>query len=164
MKVNPLDIVFIVIIAAGAIRVAIRGFIAEIMSVAALILGVAAAVFFSKAGALLIDTYIGFSRWNQIVAFLVIFLAVYLIIKLIENVLHKVLEKIQLDRLDRALGLFLGLIEGGLAVIFLVYLLTVQPLFELGTFLEKSSIARFIIEFLPVAVPALQEAVQSAHV
>lgn len=164
MKVNPLDIVFIVIIAAAAIRCAFRGFIAEIMSMAALILGIAAAVFFSKAGAVLIDTYVGFSRWNQIVAFLVIFLAIYLVIKLIENVLHRVFEKIELDRLDRALGFFLGLVEGGLAVVLLVYLGTVQPIFDIGSFLEKSSIASFIMDFLPVAVPSLQNGEQSAHV
>ena len=164
MKINPLDIAFIVIIAVGAIRVAIRGFVAEVMSFAALILGIAAAVFFSKAGAGLIDTYIGFSRWNQIIAFLVIFLVTYLVVKLVESVLKKVLEKIKLDRLDKSLGLFLGLVEGGLAVIFLVYLMEVQPVFDLESFLDKSAIAKFVLEFVPIAVPSLQKGVQSAHV
>ena len=64
MNVNPLDIVFIVLIAAGALRCAFKGFISEVMSFAALILGIVTAVFFSKAGAGLIDTYVGFSNWN----------------------------------------------------------------------------------------------------
>jgi membrane protein required for colicin V production len=154
MKINPLDIVFIVLIAAGAIRCAFKGFIAEIMSFAALILGVVAAVFFSKAGATLIDTYVGFSNWNQIIAFLVIFVLVYLLVKLLEGILHRVLDKIHLEKLDRVLGFFLGLAEGGLAVVLLVYLMHVQPIFDLQALLDDSAIARFVLEIIPATAPA----------
>ena len=153
MSLNPLDTVFIVLIAAGAIRCAFRGFISEVLSFAALILGIVGAVFFSKAGAGLIDTYVGFSNWNQIIAFLVIFLAVYLVVKLIEGILHRVLDKIHLERLDRVLGLFLGLVEGGLVVVLLVYLMRVQPIFDLESLLNSSGIARFVLDIIPVAVP-----------
>lgn len=154
MKINPLDIVFIVLIAAGAIRCAFKGFISEIMSFAALILGIVAAVFFSKAGAGLIDTYIGFSNWNQIIAFLVIFLIVYLVVKLIEGILHRLFDRINLERLDRVLGFFLGLVEGGIAVVLLVYIMRVQPIFDLEQVLDNSFIARFVLDIIPVAAPA----------
>ena len=157
MKINPLDIVFIVLIAAGAIRCSIRGFIAEVMSFAALILGVVAAVFFSKAGATLIDSYIGFSNWNQIIAFLVIFVLVYLLVKLLEGILHRIFDKIHLEKLDRVLGFFLGLVEGGLAVALLVYLMHVQPIFDLQTLLENSVIARFVLEIIPATAPVQAE-------
>jgi membrane protein required for colicin V production len=153
MNLNPLDIVFIVLIGAGAIRCAFKGFISEVLSFAALILGIVGAVFFSKAGAGLIDTYIGFSNWNQIIAFLIIFLVVYLLVKLIEGILHRVLDKIHLERLDRVLGLFLGLVEGGLVVVLLVYLMRVQPIFDLESLLNNSGIARFVLDIIPVAVP-----------
>jgi membrane protein required for colicin V production len=157
MKFNPLDVIFVVLIAAAAIRCAFRGFIAEVMSFAALILGIVAAVFFSKAGASLIDTYICFSNWNQIIAFLVIFVIVYLILKLLEGVLQRVLEKIHLDKLDRVLGFFLGLVEGGLVVVLLVYLMRVQPIFDLQELLDKSTIADFALEIIPIFVPAQAE-------
>ena len=157
MNVNPLDIVLIVIIAAGAIRCAFKGFVAEFMSFASLILGVVAAVFFSKAGAVLIDKYVGFSDWNQIIAFLVIFILVYLLVKLLEGILHRILDKIHLDRLDRVLGFFLGLVEGGLAVMLIVYVMRVQPIFDLQPLLEKSVIARFVLEIIPVVIPAQLE-------
>jgi len=160
MKVNPLDIVLIVIIAGGAIRCAFKGFIAEIMSFAALILGLVAAVFFSKMGAQLIDTYVGFSNWNQIIAFLIIFLLVYLLVKLLERILHRIFDKINLERLDRVLGFFLGLIEGGLAVTLIVYLMRVQPIFDLHSVLDGSAIARFILEIIPVVVPPSAEGVR----
>ncbi len=153
MKISPLDIVFIVLIAAGVIRCAVKGFVAEVMSFVALILGVAAAVFFSKAGAKLIDTYVGFSNWNQIIAFLVIFILAYLLVKLIEGILHRVFDKIHLEKLDHVLGFFLGLVEGGLAVVLLVYLMRVQPIFDLEALLDNSTIARFILDIIPVASP-----------
>jgi len=157
MKINPLDIVFIVLIAAGAIRCAFKGFISEVMSFAALILGVAAAVFFSKAGATLIDRYVGVSNWNQIIAFLVIFILAYLIVKLLEGILHRIFEKIHLEKLDRVLGFFLGFAEGSLAVFLLVYLMQVQPIFNLQELLENSAIARFVLEIIPATAPAAQE-------
>lgn len=153
MKINPLDIVFIVLIAAGAIRCAFKGFISEIMSFAALILGIAAAVFFSKAGATLIDKYIGVSNWNQIIAFLVIFILAYLIVKLLEGILHRVFDKIHLEKLDRVLGFFLGLAEGCLAVVLLVYLMHVQPIFDLQSLLENSTVARFVLDIIPATAP-----------
>ena len=154
---NPLDIVLIVIIAAGAIRCAFKGFIAEIMSFAALILGVVAAVFFSKMGAELIDSYVGISDWNQIIAFLIIFILTYLIMKLLEGILHRILDKIHLERLDRVLGFFLGLIEGGIVVMLVVYVMQVQPLFDLQPLLEKSTVAQFVLEIIPIVVPASTE-------
>lgn len=158
MLTSPLDIVLMVLIGAAAIRCAFKGFISEFMSFAALILGIVAAVFFSSAGAVLIDTYVGFSNWNQIIAFLIIFIVVYLLVKLFEGLLHRIFEKIHLDRLDRVLGFFLGLVEGGLAVMLLVYLMRVQPIFDLQPLLEESVIARFVLEIIPVVVPPQLEA------
>ena len=164
MKISPLDIVFIVILAGAAIRCTFRGFISEVLSMAALILGVLGAIFFSKAGATLIDGYIGVSRWNQIIAFLVIFVLVYLVIKLIEHLLRRILERINLEKLDRTLGFFLGLFEGILVVVLAVYLMKVQPIFDLDLLLEKSWIAGLVLEVLPIAAPALTESIQKSDV
>jgi membrane protein required for colicin V production len=150
---NILDIVSIGIIAILAIRCAFRGFITEIMSVAALILGILAAVFFSKAGAVVFDNYIGLSRWNQIIAFIVIFLIVYIVLKLLESIIHKILERIKLEKLDRMLGFILGLAEGAIVVILIVYLLRVQPIFDLNDLLDASFFAGLVLEIVPIFVP-----------
>ena len=154
---NILDIISIGIIAILAIRCAFRGFITEIMSMAALILGILAAVFFSKAGAVLIDNYIGLSRWNQIIAFIVIFLLVYVLLKLIESIIHKILEKIKLDKLDRLLGFALGVVEGAIVVILIVYLLRVQPLLDLTEVLDGSFFAGLVLEIVPIFIPEVNE-------
>ena len=164
MNINPLDIVFIVILAAAAIRCTFKGFVAELMSMAALILGIVAAIFFSKAGAMLIDTYIGYSSWNQIIAFLVIFILVYLITKLVEGIIRRLLDRINLERLDKALGFFLGLAEGLIVIVFIVYLLEVQPIFDTEQLLESSFVARIVLEVVPIAVPAFDRIQESTGV
>jgi membrane protein required for colicin V production len=85
---------------------------------------------------------------------LVIFVIVYLLVKLLEGILHRVLDKIHLEKLDRVLGFFLGLAEGGLAVVLLVYLMHVQPIFDLQALLDNSTIARFVLEIIPATAPA----------
>lgn len=144
-----MDIVFLVLLAASAIRCTLRGFVAEIMSMAAILASLGGALLLANTGALLIDKYVGFTKWNHIIAFLVIFLAIYLAVKLLEGLLHRLFEKIHLDKLDRALGFFLGLAEGALAVVFLVFLIQMQPLFELDELLNGSSIALFVLDFIP---------------
>lgn len=156
---NVLDIVCITIIVVAAIRCAFRGFIREVMSMAALIFGIVAAVFFSKAGAIIIDTYVGYSNWNQIIAFLVIFLVVYLVVKLLEGLLHRLFERIHLERLDRSLGFFLGLAEGAIVVILVVYLLKVQPLFDVSSVLDSSFVAGIVLDIVPIVAPAAAESV-----
>ena len=67
------------------------------------------------------------------------------------------LYQIHLEKLDRVLGFFLGLAEGGLAVVLLVYLMQVQPIFDLQALLENSTIARFVLEIIPATAPAQAE-------
>ena len=164
MNWNLLDVIGIAIIIFAAIRCTFRGFIKEIMSMAALILGVLCAVFFSKAGAVLLDTYVGFSRWNQIIAFLGIFLLVYVIVKLTERLLRGLLEKIRLEKLDRALGFFLGLTEGIIVVVFIVYLLRVQPLLDVTEVLDQSLVADLILDIVPIFTPEPQAFVSGTYV
>lgn len=164
MAVNPLDIVFGVVLLVAGVRCALKGFIAEAMSMAALILGVAAAVFFSKPGATLIAAYFGQSNWNQVIAFLILFLVVYLIVKILQRILQGLFERIHLDQLDRALGLFLGLAEGVLLVVLVVYVLQVQPLIDLSKLIRGSFIASTVLKYLPLLVPGLQQGAATTNV
>jgi len=120
---------------------------------ASIIVGVVAAVFFSRAGAVVVDGLIGTSNWSQIVAFLSIFLLVYLAIRLLEGLLQRVLEKIHLERLDRALGLVLGFVEGAIVVVLAIYLVRVQPLFDPGSMLGDSLVAQIVLEIVPIFAP-----------
>jgi membrane protein required for colicin V production len=141
--------VFLVLIVVLAIRGAIRGFVTEIGSVAALVVGLGGAILFYKPLAALIGRLFGISMWNPLIAFLILFLVLYLLIKLLEHLLHAVFDKLDLERLDRAIGFFLGLAEGLLAVCVLLFLLNWQPLFDARKLLEHSLFARVLSPILP---------------
>lgn len=149
MGFAAIDIVFLVLIVVLAIRGAIRGFVTEIGSVAALVVGLGGAILFYKPLAALIGRLFGISMWNPLIAFLILFLVLYMVIKLLEHLLHAMFDKLNLERLDRAIGFFLGLAEGLLAVCVLLFLLNWQPLFDARKLLEHSLFARVLSPILP---------------
>ncbi len=151
MSFSGLDIVFIVIMVFFTLRVGIKGFVKEFMSVAALILGIAVAVLFSGLAAVYVQPYIGSGPWAQVVSFLGLFLITYVVVKLFETALYRLVENIHLESLDRALGFFLGICEGVLVVFFLILLLQLQPIFDAGPVLGDSDIARVLLPLLPYA-------------
>ena len=149
MSFAAIDVVFLVLIVVLAIRGAIRGFVTEIGSVAALVVGLGGAILFYKPLAALIGRLFGISMWNPLIAFLILFLVLYLVIKLLEHLLHAMFDKLDLERLDRAIGFFLGLAEGLLGVCVLLFLLNWQPLFDARKLLEHSLFARVLSPILP---------------
>ena len=149
MSFATIDIVFAILIAALAVRGAIRGFVAEFGSVAALFLGLGGAIALYKSVAALIGKWFGVSLWNPLIGFLVVFLLIYLVVKALERLLAALFDKLDLERLDRAIGLFLGLAEGLLLVGVLLVLLNWQPFFDIRGLLGDSLFARMLSPLLP---------------
>jgi len=151
-----IDILFGALILIAVIRCINKGFVAEALSMAAVILGIFIAVIFASQAAKLIDKWLGHSAWNQLVAFLALFLIVYLIVKILQNALHSIFEKLHLDRLDKALGLFLGLIEGVLLVAVLLFGMNwIDGIFDLNlaALTQKSFFAGLLA---PLIIPITQ--------
>ncbi len=159
MEFAILDIIFVVILLITTIRTTIKGFISEIMTLAALLLGVAAAVLFLKLGTRLIDAYFGQSNWNQVIAFLVIFLVVYIVVKIFESGLKKLFEQLNLGSLDRALGFFLGIIEGVLLIALIIIALKMQPFFDMAEAIDDSTLAGIVGYLIPYGLTFLQDKV-----
>lgn len=162
MPIAPLDIIFLVIVGISSIRTAMRGFVAEVMSFAAVVGGIAAAVLLSGRVAAYIGTHYGVSVWNKVIAFLGIFLLCYLLIKIFEKGIYRVVDSINLDKLDRALGFFLGIAEGLLVVVVVVLILEVQPFFKLGPTLQESRAATVIMKLFPIAPSGTAPPAQTA--
>jgi hypothetical protein len=80
------------------IRGAIRGFVAEIGSVAAFVAGFGGAILFYKSVSLLIEKWFGPSMWNPLIAFLILFVLLYLLVKLLERLLAAVFDKSVADK------------------------------------------------------------------
>ena len=147
---NPLDIVFSIIIIGMAVRCALKGFIAEFMAVASVLGGLIIGFLLFNPVAAFMEHYVGPFYLSSVVAFLVVFLVVYLIIKIFENALYKLVDKINLENLDRALGLFLGLIEGAVLVLLIIFILAVQPIADLSALLADSFIGSIGLRMLPL--------------
>lgn len=164
MSFAVIDVVFIVLIVVLAIRGAIRGFVSEIGSMAALIVGLGGAILFYKSLSLLIGRYFGQSMWNPLIAFLALFLVLYLLVKLLEKLLHAVFDRLNLERLDRATGFFLGIAEGILAVGVLLFLMNWQPFFDTKRLLADSIFARLLFPILPSPQRIFGSAASAANV
>jgi membrane protein required for colicin V production len=156
MEIGALDIIFAVIILVAVIRCVYRGFVTEILSVAAILAGIIVAILFAKPVANILEEHLGIANWTTVVAFLAIFLAVYIIIKISEGLIHRVFEKLQLERLDRALGFFLGILEGVLITGVIILVLEIQPFFDVTELLEESYIAGFMYRLLPKGIELFQ--------
>ncbi len=157
MDVSGVDIVFIVILLFTTIRAGIRGFVRELMSMAAVILGITAAVVFSGIAAASLSRYVESEAWSQVIAFLGLFLVVYVMVKIFETALDRLVERINLDSLDHALGFFLGLVEGLVVVFVLLLVLQIQPFIAPDRIITESVFAHFLLPLLPFAAEFLYE-------
>ncbi len=148
MNIGTADLIFLAILVFFVIRTTIRGFISEFFSKAAVIIGGLVAVLFYRMFTPIILRLIGEQVFVPVIAFLILFLATYLLIKLIELFLGSLFENDSLRSLDRALGFFLGIIEGLLIIIVVLIILKLQPLFNTDAFLAESFFARFLSPFI----------------
>jgi len=162
---NGLDWTLIVLIGLLGIRCMIRGFAAEMLSMAALAAGILAAlVLYRPAGAL-------FTSWGlsptpaalpDILGFIAAFAAAFLATRLVGRLASEGLESSELGGLDKALGLLLGLAEGLLlACLILLGMSLAEPAFAsfpgYGKLLSGSAFAKVL---LPLIGPELAKAVQ----
>ena len=114
------DGIVLIVVVVAAIRAAFRGFVAELFGVAAIAAGIGVGALLYSPLAVAMDQWWGASVWNRIAAFLGIFLACYMLMKLVEALFHRFFDALDLEKLDRVLGLFVGIAEG-LAVTFALF-------------------------------------------
>lgn len=161
MEFTAIDVIFVLLVVLTTIRAGVRGFVREIMSMAAVVGGILAAVLFSALVAELLVDVFGSSAWSQVVAFLGIFVLAYAIVKLFEKGLQGLVERINLESLDHALGLFLGVAEGFLVTFVLILLIQVQPIVQPERLLQGSAFARLLLPLLPYASEFISQRTQS---
>lgn len=138
MKIALLDIFFLAILAFFVIRVTVRGFVAEFFSKAAVIGGGLAAVLFYKPLTPIVVRMLGPKSFAGLIAFLLIFLLTYLVVKIVQAIVGSALRIETLSNLDKALGFFLGIIEGFIIIMIMLIILTMQPFFDVQTLLQES--------------------------
>jgi membrane protein required for colicin V production len=154
MNFAPIDILFAAIVLIFTIRCALRGFIKEFMSMAAIVLGLVAAVVFMKPASSLVIRWLGPDFFPELIAFVAVFLLVFLIIKIFEGALNDIAQKINIDGIDRFLGFLLGIVEGVLLVCIILFLLAVQPLFDTSSLLAGSIFAKYLLPLVSIVTVA----------
>jgi membrane protein required for colicin V production len=162
---NTLDWIFVVVLVLLGIRCMSRGFVAEVLSVAAILVGLLAALLLYKpAGELVVGWGLVAkpAALPGILGFLGVFLVAFLLMKLVERVIREGIEAAELGGIDRALGLLLGLAEGLLLVsLVLVAMSLIGPAFKsmpgYAKLLDGSAFARFL---LPIVGPEVAKATQ----
>jgi membrane protein required for colicin V production len=165
MNFSALDIVFAALVFLLSLRALLRGFITELMSMASVTLGLLAAFVFHKPGAAFVA-----EKWfpanpviSDIIAVIALFIIVFVGVKILEHILNDIVSAVDLGGVDRIAGFFLGLAEGALLVTLLVWLISIQPLFDPRPLLETSVIARILLPFVGIARESLGQLLGSAH-
>jgi len=161
MNIAAFDIVSLVILLILAVRATFRGFLTEIMAMASVIVGITIAVIFTHPVSVILQKYIGDSFWNTIISFLALFLVTYLVIKIFENSLNTLIEKVQLEKLDQSLGFFLGLMEGFLLVVIIVFVMNAQQFFDIRNLLDNSVAASIAEKIIPIGKKIIENEMQS---
>lgn len=157
MNLSGIDIVFLILALFLIIRCTFRGFVTEVMSMAALILGIFGAIVFSGRVSVIVENYLGDTIWNNIIAFLAVFLIIFIVVKIFQSLINKLIEKIHLQKLDRALGFFLGIAESVLVIMVILFILQLQPFFDTTEVLENSVIAGYLNPLIPLATELIRE-------
>jgi membrane protein required for colicin V production len=146
----PVDIVLIALILILAVRCALRGFIEEFMSVAALVLGILSAVFFhQKGGAFIRREYLhGLEIIPEVLAFALLFVIPFGAVKILEHIVKDIVDRVNLGGFDRLLGILFGLVEGLTLAALVLLVIDLQPLFDRNLLLANSFFARRLLPVL----------------
>ncbi|MGB8489540.1 MAG: CvpA family protein [Bacteroidales bacterium] len=120
---NYIDLIIIVLLVFGLARGFIDGFIKELASLLALILGIWGAIKFSSFTAERLSDYFDMTgKYVGITAFLITFIIIVIIIHFIGIAIDRLVDTLSLGFLNRLLGLAFGVIKTALilSVIFVV--------------------------------------------
>lgn len=160
---STVDWVFAGIVVLLAVRCFVRGFVQELLSVAAYAAGLISGLLFSNTLLDFAAKRVGLDSLSPsvqyVIAFIVCFIAGFLIMKLIEKLIREGLEAANLEIFDRILGLALGIAEGLAIAAFALVLMEIQPFFDTTAILSNSIFAGTI---LPIIGPTINETIRPA--
>jgi len=150
VNLSVIDYVFICLILLMIVHGYIKGLIEELFSWASLVLGIWVAVILNSAAAAFIR-----EKWipnirviPEILAFIAVFLIVMIVVKLLEKILKEVVEGANLGTANKVLGALFGLVEGLAFTLLIIFVLSVQPLFDASRIFEESIFARFLLPII----------------
>jgi len=150
LKFAVIDFIFFALIALFMIRCYLKGFISELLSMAAIVLGLLASLFFYKNGAVFLREryWPDLKAIPEILSFIALFVIVFLVVKLLEVMLKGIINGVRLGGADRFLGIIFGLAEGIAVTSLILFLIKIQPLFDPSSLLSDSFFADLLLPLI----------------
>lgn len=168
LVMNWLDIVIVLILAAGLASGYKNGFVGEIASLAGLVLGIWGAVKFSWWTADLLESFgLRFSLM-PVISFIVTFLIITIIMQIIAGIISKLLEAISLNWINKLAGIVAGVFKSAIFVSVVLLVLDAigdrHPIIP-ETTRNKSLLYEPVSEIVPTLLPflKLEELVKSGQ-
>jgi membrane protein required for colicin V production len=114
---NYLDIIFISILAWAAFRGYMKGFIVQLALLAALFIGIWAAVKFSLPVSVLFEEMMSLEqKTSQVVSFIVIFILVIILMYLLAMFLDKFIDQMALGIFNKIAGIFFSVVKSAFII------------------------------------------------
>ena len=147
-----IDLIFLIVLAIITLRACLRGFTGEVLAVASVILGLMGAVLFYKNGGAFLRAagVANVPFIPEILAFTGIFLVVFLLGKIVSHMVKDIVESLHLGPVNRFLGFVLGLVESIVIISFIIFIISIVPVFNGASLLSNSIFARIL---LPLVAP-----------
>ena len=147
------DIFVLILVGWLTLRGAMRGIVAQLMSIVSVVVCWIAAVKFSPVVAPMISDE---PPWNRVIAMLVLFLAGFLAMWLIRGLINDIIKLIRLKSADRTLGAILGFTKGILLCLIITFFLIVFSPTSRDFVMESISGKYFArgIERISILIPA----------
>jgi membrane protein required for colicin V production len=158
-----IDYIFIFLILLMIVHGFIKGFIEELFSWAAMILAIWVAVLLNPAAAAFIreKAMENVRVVPEILGFAAVFILVMIVIKFLEKILRDVIAGANLGNVNKILGALFGLVEGFAFVVLVIFVLSVQPLFNASKILQDSVFAQIMLPVIKIPTGREQDVVNT---
>ncbi len=124
MNINLLDLILLIPLLLFAFNGYKKGIIIEVTTLAALVLGIYAALFFSDYTANLLTGSFNIStEYLNIIAFVATFIGVLVVVMILGKLLEKVVNLLMLGILNKLAGALFGILKGVLLLSILIFLI-----------------------------------------
>jgi membrane protein required for colicin V production len=137
------DWLIILVVLLNVVMAAIDGFLAEILSMAGLVIGYIVAAWQYQRLAEWLMSFLKNEWLAQIFGFFIIFFAIMILFGIAARIARKLMKAAGLSGFDRFLGALLGLVKGGLVVA--VVLMGMAAFTPTSTMLERSQLAPYFL-------------------
>lgn len=158
--IGIVDMIIFLIVMISAVVNCIRGFVAEFSHIGGLIAGFFTGIMFTTTLSNKLDEVVPYNMplWvSSLFSFVILVLIGYLIIRLLGNAVETIVDSFNLGAINNILGFFWGLFSSIFFLSIIMYVLTLQNVFDFSAIFSSSIfITRVIEPLLPETISTLE--------